>query len=430
MKLSTSLRWMAKLIVPLAVLALLGSVFAQNPTRIVYLSAGSAEVEQRHDQKWVEIFNESQDEIAVQYELVSWADLFTRLYADLAAGTPPDVVWYGSTQIHEWYEMGILEPLDDWLGDATDAYLPHLVEPGSDVVFDGHMHGAPFTQAARSFIVRRDWLEEAGFPPEELTTWADFLEAAEAITDPAEGRYFTSISLAEDRMVGNALHHYFAPGFGLENAVDFREESREAYIDMLDTIQRLGEFMPSAQTGWTHRDSIVSYVNETVAVALQGSFFQGDLEPLAPELAQPSVSAVIPVPGGGLQETPSISAYTVGYVMMNASDNKEAAAEFIRFMVQPEVSVEWAMNVSPKRDVTIDDRVAALGEHVRWWEEEWNALFTSDVVELKAVPPYSPAGEINSIKARVIGDLLANRLTPEEAYEEMKRRVEAAKADN
>lgn len=397
------------------------------PTRVVYLSAGTAEVEQEHDRKWVEAFNESQDEIYVDYELVSWADIFTRLYADIAAGNPPDVVWYGALQLNEWYKMGLLEPLDDWLGDAVGAYLPHLTAPGSDVVFDGKMYGAPFTQAARGVVVRRDWFEEAGVPPEEILTWDDLIEAAERVSDPARGRYATTIVLGEERMTADALHHTYGPSHGLRNAVDFRDEMRGNYIAMLRTIQRLGTYMPSAQIGWAHRDNTVAYTNETVAITLQSSGFQGSIRDLAPEMADPSVTAVIAPPAGGSQKHPAISAYTVGYAMMEGSENKEAAAEFIRFMTQPTVAKEWPMNLSPHRDVTIEDRVDALGEHVRWWEEQWSALLTSDQVDVKAVRPYSPAGEINRIINRGITDLLVDDIAPEAVYEEMKRQVLAAK---
>lgn len=407
-----------------------GSSEATRPTRITYLSSGSADVEQAHDQKWVDAFNSSRSDIQVDYELTTWADLFTRLYADIGAGRAPDVVWYGFAQIHEWQQMGILEPLDDWIGaELWDQYLPHLTSPGSEVFYDGQIYGAPFTQAARTFIVRRDWLEQAGYPPENIRTWDDLISAAAAVTDPSQGRYAISVSLAEDRMVGAALHHYFAPSHGLRNAVDFRPEVRGAYIEMLTNLQRLAPYMPPAQTGWTHRDSIVSYVNGTVAIALQGSFFQGDLANLAPEITSPQFTAVMPVPAGGVQDRPTISAYSVGYVMMRDSQNKEAAAEFIKFMADNRVAREWAMNVSPHQTVSIDDRVDVLGEHVRWWEEEWARLFAGDgTTDLKAVEPYSPVREIDAIKADVMTDLLAGNLTPEAAYEQMKLRVEAIQA--
>ena len=398
------------------------TVMAQDCTRITYISAGSAEVEQVHDLKWVEEFNNSQDEICVDYELVSWSDLILKVSAYLAAGTAPDVVWYGPTSLNEWAKIGILEPLGERLGDGVETYLPHLIGPNSDVIFDGEMYGAPFTQVARGFIVRRDWLEEAGINPEDIRTWEDFKEAAAAITEQAPERYGLAIALAEDRLAASALDNYFAPGFGLKNVVDFREEKRAAYIDMLSTVQSLAPYMPPAQAAWTHRDTIISYVNGTVGMTPQGSYFQGDLAPLAPELSTPEVSAVVPIPAGEYQDVPTSSAYTVGYVMMKGSEHKEEAAEFINYMIQSRVVQEWPMNMSPKMDVTVDDRVEVLGEQIRWWEEEWYDLLGS--AELVAIPKYAPSGEVNSVIAEVLGNLLAERVTPEEAYEQLKNRIE------
>ncbi len=404
-----------------------GAAEEDETVTIVYLSSGSAEVEQAHDQKWVREFNEMQDEIYVDYQLTTWADIFDRLYADLGAGNPPDVVWYGHAQINDWMEMGILEPINDWVSqDLLDQYLDHIVDESNEIVQDGQLYGAPFTQASRAFIVRRDWFEEVGYPPEEIRTWDQFMEAAAAVYDPERGRYATTITLAEDRMVGAALHHYYAPAFGLRNAVDFRDEMRDNYIEMLTQMQELAEYMPPAQEGWTHRDSIISYTEGVVAVALQGSYFQGDLAGLAPQMAQPDVTAIMPVPTAVPGGNPHASAYTVGYSILRAAQNKEAAGRFIEFMADRDVAVEWAMNVSPHKGVTIDDRVAALGDQVRWWEEEWGALFAGGGdVDLLSIPPYSPTSEIDSVKAEVIGDLLGGRIGPEEAYDQLKERVEA-----
>lgn len=418
-------------------LGLIGYAFARGtpevdePVTITYLSSGSAEVEQAHDQKWVDEFNRIQDEIYVDYQLTTWAHLFDRLYADLGAGNPPDVVWYGHAQINDWMEMGILEPVNNWVSsDLIAQYLPHISDESNEIVRAGNLYGAPFTQAARAFVVRRDWLEEAGYPPEDIRTWDVFMEAARAVYDPARGRYATAITLAEDRMVGAALHHYYAPAFGLRNAVDFRDEMRGNYIEMLTQLQELGQYMPPAQEGWTHRDSIISYTEGVVAIAPQGSYFQGDLAGLAPRMAQPDVTAILPIPTAVPGGRPHVSAYTVGYTIMAASRNKEAAGKFIEFMADRNVAVEWAMNVSPHSGVTIDDRVDALGEHVRWWEEEWGAFFGGLVdVDLLSIPPYSPTSEIDSIKAEVIGDLLFGRVTPEAAYEELRTRITRVKEE-
>ena len=419
------------LLITTLLLGLFASAAAQERTRIVYLSAGSAEVEQRHDQKWVDEFNRSQDRIHVEYELVAWADLFTKLYAYLAAGDAPDVVWYAPTQINEWHKMGILEPLDEWLGDTKDTYLPHLLSDGSDVVFGGNMYGAPFTQAARAWVIRRDWLEEAGIDPEGIRTWDDFRDAAAAMTNPDEGRYALSFAFAEDRIPTGAIHWYFGPGFGLNAVDDFRDEKRDAYIAMLDYIQSLAPYMPPAQAAWTHRDTIISYVNGTVGMAMQGSFFQGDLAPLAPELADPAVSLILanPAPADSGRD-PSIAAYTVGYVMMNASRNKEEAAEFIQFMTRSSALREWPMNVAPRVDITIDDRVEVLGEGVRWWEEAWQDLFSGRDAELVAMVPYTPAGEINAITTAVLSDLLSGSLTAEQAYDRLRSQIERVQAQN
>ena len=65
--------------------------------------------------------------------------------------------------------MGILEPVDAYVSqDLIDEYLPHITDEENEIVQDGRIYGAPFTQASRAFLVRRDWFDDAEYPPEDI----------------------------------------------------------------------------------------------------------------------------------------------------------------------------------------------------------------------------------------------------------------------
>ena len=395
------------------------TVASSKKVEITYLSAGTAAVEQEQNEKWVNEFNRTNPNIHVNYEVVSWADLFKKVMAYTAAGEPPDIAWYGTNQIKDWYNMGILEPLDEWLGESKNEYFPFILADDSNVVYDGKLYGAPFTMCGLALVARQDYLQEAGIAPESIKTWADFADACRKTTKKPD-QYGTLFSLGESRLTG---HHAagFWPANGLINIVDFRDEVKDDYIELLRVLQDTSDYMPEAQMSWVHKDNIAAYATGTVSLFSTGTYFQGDLKPVAPEVMSPEKSILLPMPHGENASESITSTYTVGYVMFKNSRYKKETAEFIRFMTQPKVLAEWPMNLAPKSNVTLEDRVQAIGEETRWWQEAWlNLLETTKVVGLT---PYSPGEEVDKIFTDELIRLFRKEVTPEQAYDNLRTKI-------
>lgn len=411
-------------------LVLMMSIFANAKNRVTirYVTAGTAEMEMAHNKKWVDYFNKMQDEIYVEYEPIRPEDYLTKVYAYVGAGDPPDVAWAHAAQVNEWYHLGLLEPLDGWLGERIKDYYDFLKTPVNPHVREGKHYALPFTLVARAHILRGDWMKEAGIDDKDMQTWDGFIKVLDTISEPKKGKYGFAIPMAEPYRVAHSLFYYLAPGHGLINHVDFRPEKRADYIEMLKTLKALKPYMPPAQSGWSWMDKMRAWTTESLVAFQGGTFSRGEFYPMAPQLTTPEKMRVVPIPCGGSQKKPVIAIYTVGYTMFKNSKKKEHAAKFIEFMTQPEVIGEWPFNLSPMPKVTIDDRVKVLGEDVRWWEEQWHELMnTADVV---AIPPYSPATEIDYVTGQVVADLLEDKITPEAAYERLKKEIEALMAEH
>jgi len=391
---------------------------------VIYLSAGTAEVEQDWNEKWVEEFNASRADIQIQYELVSWSDLLPKAAAMIASGTPPDIAWYAPSQIKEWYLAGQLEPLDDWLASDIEELLPPIANPeSSDIYFDGHYYGMPFCMAGLGYSVRKDLMAEAGYDVEELGDWdwETFKEVAAAVTNPDENQYGTLVAFGDPRITAGSVNPFFQ-GNGLEGLADFSDP--EAYIQTLQMIQDIVPYTPKAQIQWAHADTLTAYMNSVVVLNPTGSYFFGDIKRNAPEVMSDESTAVLPYPTGPKADANPVPWYTVGWVMFNASENKEAAAEVLHFLASREAVNEWPMNMAPKTELTIENRIAAseFGEEVRWWLDDWYTLLEEGTPVPR--PGYVPFTEINQIFNEVLLRMYEGDLTPEEAYEELKASIE------
>jgi ABC-type glycerol-3-phosphate transport system substrate-binding protein len=393
-------------------------------TNVVYLSAGTAEVEQDWNEKWVQEFNNTHEDIQIQYELVSWSDLLPKTAAMVAAGTPPDIAWYAPSQILEWYEGGLLEPLDDYLPEQIEELLPPIKDPAaSDIIYDGNYYGLPFCLAGRAYVVRKDILAEAGYDVDELGNWdwQEFKEVAAAVTEPPN-QYGTGIAFGEPRITaGYATPAYFLSN-GLEDLTDF--EDREAYIESLQMIDDLFPYTPEAQVSWKHADTLTAYMNGVTMLHSTGSFFYGDIKRQAPDIMSDEKTAVLPFPQGPQMDKPVVPWYTVGWVMFKASRNKEAAAEVLKFLGSKEAVNEWPMNMVPYEGITLEDRirVSEFGEDLRWWLEDWHWLLDNTTPVSR--PGYAPATEINKIFNEELLLMYQDKSDPETCYENLKERIE------
>lgn len=400
----------------------LSSAMAAKDVEIITLNAGTSEVEQAWGFKWAKVWNQKHPDIRVKYELVPWPDLHTKVLTYIAAGTPPDLAWYFVDQITDWHKMGVLEPLDEWLGDSKYGYLDALLQPGSDNVFDGKMYGAPFTLCAGALAVRLDRLEEAGIDVESLKTWEDIKIAAKALTNPKENQYATQVIIGEPRMVSLDVG-WLAVGNNLSNIGDFRPERKENFLQLLHYLADLFPYMPPAQVGWVHRDSMISYAKGVVAMYPTASYFFGEIKPLAPDVMSKEKTRFIPIPYGPKRNSPLTTIYTVGYTMFKDAKHKKEAAEFLKFWISNEVQREFPMNLCPKKGVTVDDRVKYLsyGEEVRWFEEQFHRdILTQDTMGLK---PVIPGEQTYRIFTNELIKLFRKQITPEQMYENVRKQV-------
>ena len=396
---------------------------AGPPVKLYYLSGGTADLERVFDGKWVKLFNETHPNIDVEIETIGQADLFTKFQALLAADTPADLYWIAPIA-KDLAKLGLLEPLDELLGDSRFEYLDAFLGSESDVMFEGKMYGAPFCMSARSLVSRKDIMDEFGITPDDIKTFDGFLEACKLVTKPPE-RYCTTFGTGTPRWAA-MMSTFFWPNNGVQHIADLRPEVRDRYIELLQFLKNLQPYMPPAQVAWDYADTNTAYQNGVTVFYPGGSWVFAGLKPLVPELMTPGKTVVLPMPYGPGREGKGcvVPMGGVNWGIPAASKHKQEAGELLRFLTAKEVLNDFPFNLAPKKGITVDDRVrvSPFGEEVRWWHENWLSIL--ETCEPQIYPSYSPAAEIQKIFVDEVNRLYAGEVTPEEAYENIKAGVE------
>jgi N,N'-diacetylchitobiose transport system substrate-binding protein len=96
-------------------------------------------------------------DVDVQYQ--SWGDYKTKFEATLAAGTGPDVIEFGNTDVPKYSAGGALAPLNRADFPNSRTWLSGLAAAGS---YRGRLYAVPYYAGARAVIYRKDHYRAAG----------------------------------------------------------------------------------------------------------------------------------------------------------------------------------------------------------------------------------------------------------------------------
>ena len=378
---------------------------AFNPdaeTVLVFLNAGTSQVESLHQNRWVEKWNQANPDVQVDLQYVSWADLAIKEQAYLSAGTPPDVVWYCGATARELYQKGWTAPLNEVLSGAKDRYVDELFMPGSpSMSTDGQdWLGVPFCMYGEGMVIRKDVFAAAGIEDlSQFKTWEGWKEAVAAVHNPPD-MYGYQLPQHPDIMADTAGRYFNSNG--LAHLADFRDSKKDAYIEVMEFMKAMLEYSHPAAKAWRHGDEIAAWTAGNIASMGTGSYFYGDIIPTAPQLATRENMAAIAFPHGPQLDNNMTPLGFCGYAMFKDSPNQAQTAEFLSFYASCDADNEFPMNMSPCKDVDIDYRVNAYKmyspdnyEQVRWWFEDWlQIMATADKAYAQG---YIPSAEINKI---------------------------------
>lgn len=281
-------------------------------------------------------FNESQEDVVVVAESVGgYAELNQKFTAALQARAVPDIVCFPEMQWLQFYFSGALAPLDDYFDDewSLDVYLQNYVAEGKA---DGKTYVVPFARSTPLFYFNKTRYIEAGLPEEGPSTWEDLAEfGPELAKIQVDGRPLAALAFTSDDAWHGQADIW---GFGGANsdqdfAVTIADDPGLEWLEWQRKFiheDKFGYLAQAAGTDFTSgisagmRGSTASLTGTTAAT--EGVFEVGTAFMLSKEGQEKAV----PTGGSGLS-----------VVRGDSKDRQDAAAEFFRFLAQPEQSAAW-----------------------------------------------------------------------------------------
>jgi multiple sugar transport system substrate-binding protein len=137
----------------------------------------------------VKAFEQKQPIDVKLLHIPSQSDYRTRLAADFAAGTPPDLMLLNYRRISAFAAKGALEPLGTYLGQSTvidqTEFFPQAVAP---FYYRGQLMCIPQNVSSLVVYYNKALFDQAGVAyPKGDWTWQQFVETAQALTKDTNG---------------------------------------------------------------------------------------------------------------------------------------------------------------------------------------------------------------------------------------------------
>lgn len=144
---------------------------------------GSTEVYENINKDFFEINDDLAGKVNIEVELGGSGDfdVAEKIRLALASGEElPDIIRLNYTQLPEFAEAGILEPIDRFV----EPYSDNIID-GAKVVmeYNGTMYAFPREIKPKVWYYRTDIFEECGIDPAEIKTVDDFIAAGEKIQE-------------------------------------------------------------------------------------------------------------------------------------------------------------------------------------------------------------------------------------------------------
>ena len=203
--------------------------------------------------------------IKVVMEYPGFANIHKRVATLIAAGTPPEIVWYGAGQA-----MNLA--LENQLADVGDIIKETGGVPDNlRMVYKGADRSIPTSQQFTYNWYRKDLYQQKNLQP--MKTWEDYLNIAKTLNNPPNlyGCIIPSAEtgaatvLLETAFMSNNVHwfEYNSGKKDYEVALDKAENKKRA-VEVLEFLFELHKYSPEAST-YNWAELMSTYVTEKAA---------------------------------------------------------------------------------------------------------------------------------------------------------------------
>lgn len=349
-----------------------------------------------------------------------------------APSTDIDVIMTDFQLMQKYAEAGVLQPLDECLTEIESFEEANYQAPFLDALrYEDQLYGLPLYQDTNILMYRADIFEELGLDVPE--TVEDLEAAAAAITEWGADKDFYGIALRGQRGMGvnewtwPAFLHAFGGSYYKDFPNDMHPnlDSPEAVAALEYYVNMINNYAPPGAANYSYVEVQTDLMQDKVGMII-------DSATLGIRAEDPEASMVAgklgyaPVPGGPGGQQPGF--YTWSVVVPAQAKNKDAACEFLAWMLAPDVApvLGWSAPDQALEQVYAVPAYADYAQSQPLIDVMKESLAMADADYRPRVPEQTEVGTEVSI---AISEAIAGTKTPEEALKDAHEAIDKIMQD-
>jgi multiple sugar transport system substrate-binding protein len=288
---------------------------------------------------------EKQNDVKVDVTYVDWGDLSPKLNAAFAAGTAPDVFGHGPAAAADLVANDRVVDLDSYVDKLPKDDQDDLKAAFTGGQVNGKQYLTPLSVSGNLIVYRADLLKEARVDSSTITTWDDARKAAEKLTVRDGG----SIKRA-GLLVGSAAlqrSQTFNALLSAEGGSLTNKDGSKVEFDDQKGVDALTFYRDLYQGSDAVANNLGNdYIN---AAPAQQPLVTGDAamtmltSQAAAQIAKANPELELGVlPALKFTEPAAFGGAGAGLFINADSKNKDLAWKFMKFMISPEISTQYA----------------------------------------------------------------------------------------
>jgi multiple sugar transport system substrate-binding protein len=341
------------------------------------------------DEKFEEIVAAFEQDKGIDVELSFFTneDMPVKTLAALTAGSPPDLAFaflFDLQHTSRWAYEGVLEDVSDVIEPMEDRFYDYALESVhlTDENGERAYYAFPTQQQTAHIHVWRSMLEDAGLSVDDIPmTWHEywdwFCDPAQPASRQATGnRQLYGVGQPMSSSASDTIFHFmmFANAFNVEwldEAGDVvLDQHREGLIDALESYTKPFKdgCVPPGAVNWGDADNNVNFLNQVTLMTPNPSLSIPASQYTAnPENYKENI-VTIEWPDKPDGEPIVYMTAIKNAVIFKASNNKEGAKEFMRYLYEPE-------NIGPYLEGSIGRWFPVMPELVEtpFWQDDTDA---------------------------------------------------------
>ncbi len=277
-------------------------------------------------------FEKENPDIKVKLVSLPFGDTQKLIVANHAAGIIADVVGLNPPWTREFVDMGILEPLDDYMANDPvfnrEDYFPASMAP-----IKGKTYLAPYNTLSFFLYYNKDLFAAAGLDAPE--NWAEIVSAAKAATDVNANKYGFTLSLSEGGASNGSILSlypllYAANGRTLvDGKYSCQTDEMKAAMELISELSQDGSIVPG-ETVKNGAMMIEEFSLGNIAMMIQNDAHVATLAVKNPDLNY----GIIPIPTIDGSGSPELRHHGWDLGLTSKGKNKDAAWKFISFLLR------------------------------------------------------------------------------------------------